>query len=358
LPAFRGTAKEAEAHKRALIRDHADVPVGYAPKALTVAQACLDDIATRLANNHIGRTTAQWQRDLVAHYIASTPLSRIQLDALTTTHVEAFMRELAGRDARNKTTKLAPSTRAAVYRLLSQTCQQAVVARAIRWNPVSGTKPPRQRTGAPRAVEFDALERILAAAQGATRDVLELAMRTGMRRGEICGLSWGDIDLTADPPVLQIRRNVTVIAGVRVIGEPKTPAAKRTIPLSDDLVALFRPLLVTARENVLKLGVRLPDLPVFPEVDGGWMFPRSLTLRVKRVMHKVGLPDARLHDMRHSFVTHAFKATGDWHLVSARAGHRNVKTTIGLYGHLLADDAKKVVDPMALAIPVRRAVSK
>jgi integrase len=71
-------------------------------------------------------------------------------------------------------------------------------------------------------------------------------------------------------------------------------------------------------------------------------------------MLKVGLPDTRLHDMRHSFVTHAFRATGDWHSVSAQAGHRDVKTTIGLYGHLLADDAMKVLDPLALAIPVRR----
>jgi integrase len=349
---FKGTEREAEAHRRELIRQHADIPEGFAPAAKqTVAQAVRANIENRVASGHVAPGSAALQLAVAGRYIDPAPIGGIALDKLTTRDVEQFMRGLASQTAWAKETKLAPGTRRQVYGMLFQTCKAAVRGKAIKHNVVGLTDPPKLKGGKPRALPMEDLQRILAACPDYMGPVVEVAIRTGMRRAELCGLAWGDVDLNLDAGVLHVRRNIRRVNNRLVVVPTKTAASERSIPLSAELADLFRSLLPAAREGAVALGVRLADLPVFPAAGGGWMAPDPLTMRFKRIAGLVGLPAVRLHDLRHSFVTHSLRQTRDWHLVSARAGHANVKTTMALYGHLLADDAKKIVDPFGAAAP-------
>jgi integrase len=161
-----------------------------------------------------------------------------------------------------------------------------------------------------------------------------VAAYTGMRKGEIIGLRWEDIDLEAK--TLQVRRTLYRITGETLLTEPKTPNAYRTIHLDDDLVRVFRKQKVKQNLEKLKYGpAYIESNMVFTQETGDYISPSAVNGLFRRFLQQLGLPEIRFHDLRHTHATILLGMGVNPKLVSERLGHSSVAITLDVYSHVL-----------------------
>jgi integrase len=156
-----------------------------------------------------------------------------------------------------------------------------------------------------------------------------------MRRGELLGLSWADIDL--DRARLTVRRQLIRMGRRTVFGRPKTEAGRRCISLDPNTVEVLRRhkcrRAVTWRDDALSDPDKL-DL-VFCRPDGNGRDPDVLSHQFGDLVRQAGLPKIRLHDLRHTHATLALQAGVHPKVVQERHGHASVKVTLDTYSHVM-----------------------
>lgn len=158
--------------------------------------------------------------------------------------------------------------------------------------------------------------------------VFELAAGTGMRRGELCGLRWTDVDL--DQSILYITPGgVRVQAGWEVFeGGPKTEAGGREVPLIDQDTGTLRAWKRQQNRERLSWGSDWQDSGlVFTHEDGSAWHPEAVTDAFERLAFAAHLPPVRLHDIRHAHISQLLAAGVDVRIVSERVGHSGSKMT-------------------------------
>lgn len=168
-----------------------------------------------------------------------------------------------------------------------------------------------------------------------------ISLSTGMRIGEICALKWGDIN-TMDGTVTVCRtiERIYIIEGDErhtelVISTPKTKNSCREIPLSNELLALIRPLKKVVNEDFYVL-----------TNDEHPTEPRTYRNYYKRLMKKLGTPRLKYHGLRHSFATRCIEAGCDYKTVSVLLGHSDIATTLNLYVHPNMEQKKRCISRM------------
>jgi len=185
---------------------------------------------------------------------------------------------------------------------------------------------------------------------------LRLAAIVGARRAELCALRWSDLDLDAGR--LSIARRLVAgrdEAGRETVYElagTKTNAG-HTVALDPATVSALRAYRRTSVERALACGVRLAaDAHVFSvEPDGaeGWK-PHSVSQRFRRLRSRAGLPTMRLHDIRHYVASHLIDQGVAVTTVSERVGHSSSRTTLGIYGHAVAETDQRAAAILAAAL--------
>ena len=146
---------------------------------------------------------------------------------------------------------------------------------------------------------------------------VELA--TGLRRGELLGLKWEDLDFEHEN--LRIKRQIARINGEIVEAPLKTKNAYRTLPLAEDTIAVLK-------QQKKKVG---SSHWVFPSPTGGLISPDSVIHMLHRVLKRAGLPRVRFHDLRHTFATLALQNGVDIKTISGMLGHFSAGFTLHTY---------------------------
>ena len=175
-----------------------------------------------------------------------------------------------------------------------------------------------------------------------------VALATGMRRGEILALRWGDIDpgyLTA-----QVRRSLQVSGGHLSFEAPKTPRSRRQVVLP----AFLHPYLDRQRED--QAARRAADPEGWEDtdlvIDGGGgrpLNPDSLSSAWVRFCRGSGLPRVRFHDLRHAHATFMLLKGIHPKVVSERLGHASIGITLDIYSHVLPGmqtEAARAIDEL------------
>lgn len=167
------------------------------------------------------------------------------------------------------------------------------------------------------------------------RTIIKLLLFSGMRRGELCGLCWSDIDL--DNAVIQISRSSLYIPGKGVFtDETKNESSVRAIKIPADAVQMLRAFRSWQNEQRLKCGDQWKDCGrVFTAWDGSPIHPDSITGWFTRFVKRYDLPPVTVHSLRHTNASLLIAAGTNIRTVSARLGNSTTSTTSNIYAHAI-----------------------
>jgi integrase len=231
---------------------------------------------------------------------------------------------------------------------------------AVRWdrlvrNPADAADPPRsaEKTAAVRAWDAATLRRFLdRSREGLDRmhPLWVVLATTGMRRGEVLGLRWADIDL--DGGHLRVMQTVIQTQNVVSIGVPKTAQGRRSVSLDPGTIAVLRAHRLRTLQDRLLVGPDFNDRGlVFHHPDGGWLRPNGVSDAFLRRVGRYGLPRLTVHGLRHTWATLALEGGVHPKVVQERLGHSTIAITLGIYSHVsprLHDEAANRVASMMM----------
>jgi len=262
-----------------------------------------------------------------------------RLQDLRPHHLTAFYAELLRSGHRQREGGLSPRTVSFVHSVLRRALQDAVESRLLDANPADAkaVRPPAAKTAKEAARKkrrtwtVEELGRFLdSLGDNSLRAAFHLAAMTGMRRGEVLGLRWRDLDLDAGR--LRVVQTLVAPRYVLTVSEPKTDHGRRSIDLDEGTVAVLRAHRKRQTQDQLALGAGYqPSELVFRNADGSPVVPHLFSLAFKRAVKRAGLPPCRLHDLRHTHATLLAMSGEHPKVVQERLGHHSPGFTLETY---------------------------
>ena len=241
-----------------------------------------------------------------------------------------------------------------MHDMFKRALDQAVDSDRISKNPINGVKLPKGTKPDRRVLDPQEQAHVVESSYSERHGlIIRLALDTGMREGELCGLMWTDIDFTAH--TVTVKRTLQRVKSFDastpnkteiVIGAPKTENSKRTIPLSYKMIQELKNAKKVYSEEKLLLGAGYDDQGfIFTSPLGGMAHePRTVQDMFKRVIKRAGIADANFHCLRHTFATRALEAEQPAKVVKDILGHGSVNVTLDTYTHVSIETMRKTID--------------
>jgi integrase len=317
----------------------------FIPSSVTVLELGNRWLTEHVQPNLKPATAATYRGTFYQHIAAA--LGAVRLDDL---HPQAI-RGLLGK---KRAEGLSEETVAKIRRHIHAMLAFAQDAGLLSINPADAARARGGQTTHRRArgtqLSPVQIKRLLDECSPRWRAFFTVALDTGLRRGELVGLRWGDIDLLQR--ILHVRRSISSYdqPGQRLT--TKTEAGQRLVPILDGAQATLEELYAIAKDKD-------DGAPVFATVEckrgrdglmrptGRPLSPRMVTRVFRRYAQRAGLAHTiRLHDLRHTAITNAIAQGEDILLISAFAGHAKTSTTVDIYGHLMPDRVREAAHRM------------
>ena len=269
--------------------------------------------------------------------LGSLPLASVKPSDIN----DFYARLLREGGARSKE-PLSGTTVRRVHATLHRAFRDAVKWGLVDSNPVSRADPPSPRADTPREMRTwraEELKQFLSSvAPQEDRELWHVLAMTGLRRGEALGLRWCDVDF--ERASLSIRQTVITIGYEVVVSGPKSSRGRRVVALDETTLKVLR---------YLKPPDAHSDDLVFHR-RGQPLHPVRVSKTFKRLVRQAGLPDIRLHDLRHTHATLALEAGIHPKIVSERLGHSTVALTLDIYSHCLQHMQHDAAEQIALLV--------
>jgi integrase len=244
---------------------------------------------------------------------------------------------------------IGPRTVQLCHGRLSQALSLALREGIVTRNVCAATDPPTAR---PKPGEVwtagEARKVIAASVTDLYAPLWLLALGTGLRRGELLGLRWHDLDIVR--LVLSVRQTVVLLNNAPAIQTQKTSAARRTIRISQEIIdALSKHRLAQVERRLAAPSWNDGDL-VFCTGEGKVINPNSLYDRFDSIIERADVKRIPLHGMRHTHATLLLAAGTPIKAVSERLGHSKTSITLDTYAHALPDMQDRAVDAIDAAL--------
>jgi integrase len=335
---FRGTKRDAEIKCAQLVAE-TQSGTSIDPNKIAVREF-LDRFDQDWAATHVSAHSRERYRfalDHVRRHLGDKLLQRVRPADLA-----AFYAILARTGLASRTIKL-------IHSVLHKAFGQAKAWGVIRDNPAELAKPAKAPDRETSMLQPDQAAALLERLRGKSLYLIaSLALGTGMRRNEMLGLRWQDIDLDAGRLTIEQSLEQTATHGIR-IKAPKTRHGRRTISLPAHLVMELRQHWREQQEQRLGMGLgKAPETaPVFATADGRHLSPNAITKAWPAAVAAVGMPAVTLHSLRHTHASMLIASGVDILTISRRLWHSSPTITLGVYGHLIHgtdDRAAQVMD--------------
>lgn len=284
----------------------------------------------KVARGELRATTAVTYRSLIKNHIVPA-LGAIAVSDLTAHAVQTFLDRMPA-------SKVSPRTVSFARDILHGAMDDCVRLGVLAKNPVDPARSPKQTPKKVEALSLDQAEKLFAQAK-TTRigSLLEFAFFTGLRRGEVLGLRWDDIDPTFGK--VKVRRSIVAVGGKTAIQPPKTTSGERTVVLPERARLALREQHKNQAADRLKAGPNWQaEGWVFATATGGPLSPTNVSRDYRRIRDAAGLPDIlRFHSLRHSAASVLLAAGVPLLDVSKLMGHSRYSVTADIYAHMLPE---------------------
>lgn len=349
--------KEAEKGRTALLRA-IDQGVYVDPSRRTVAgflSEWLTGMELRLRPSTFASYRMQVERYIVPR------IGKVDLQRLRPAQVEAMYGQLleAGRsrgpaEGSGRPPGLSVRTVRMTHTILRHALDDAVSRGELARNPVHAVKPPRSADDAPGSKIHTwtgaEVERFLAAVrEDRLYGAWQLAATTGMRRGELLGLRWEDVDF--DQARVEVRQTMLGVGGKIMESAPKTRRSRRSVALDRLTVAVLKAHRTRQKVERLAAGEAWQGRGlVFCRETGQPVSPDYFSEMFRQHVRRAGLPAIRLHDLRHTWATLALRAGIHPKVVSDRLGHSTIAITLDTYSHAIPAMQAEAAEQVAALI--------
>jgi integrase len=232
---------------------------------------------------------------------------------------------------------------------------------AVRWNliarnPATAVDAPRVEHKEQAYITADDVARLFdASAEDGILAAVATAVGLGLRRGELLGLRWSDLDL--DRGTVLISRTLQRIAGKLVTKEPKTSQSRRTLVAPAFVLDALREHRRSQNEARLALGLgraKDADAWVFTNVEGRPLDPDAFGKKFMRTAKRAGIEHVHLHSLRHGWAVLGIQAGVDLKTISAGLGHSSIRVTADFYGHLVEKLQRDAADRINVLVEKSR----
>ncbi len=303
-----------------------------APSKMTVGE-WMDVWASQYLGGVKESTVAAYNATIRTHI--KPGLGAIRLDALDTHLVQSFYNGL--RESTKDRAAVSPKTVKNVHGILHKALQQAVANGYIRFNPTNSCILPRIEKKELQPLDEAETKLFLDAVKGHPLELLyTITLFTGLREGEALGLTWDRVDFMRG----------TILISKQLQKEKKAGGQFRLVSLKNDkprriqpapwVMQLLRDRKLQQYEHKEKAGAAWsnPLNLVFTNELGGNLIPQTVVRHFKEIVTAIGRPDARFHDLRHSYAVASLRSGDDIKTVQGNLGHAPAGFTLDVYGHV------------------------
>jgi integrase len=332
-----GPYKSRRDAERAAAKAVTDVEAGLAvdPGGVTLAEYLRDQWLPARELRGLKPTTLASYKWICEIYLIPR-LGHVRLRRLGPREVIAFFDAFSKETGRGGKVR-SNRTIALTHRVLSMALGHAVRSGLIARNPAEGARDDLPRGKPPAESQVWTPEQLGQFFQATAEDRMYplwvVAFMTGMRRGELCGLGWDDIDFEGGS--ITVRRARVMVHGVPTETTPKTTAGQRQVGLDDVTLAVLKEQQRRQRAEELASapGFWRGEGHVFTDEVGRPLIPEYVTKLFTRAVRRAGLPPIRFHDTRHWHATAMLRAGVDPKVAAGRLGHSSTVITQNLYQH-------------------------
>lgn len=368
------TSDEAEAELAKFLVDVGNGQVAH-DRQQTVEQYLRAWLESKRNGDTRPTTLRSYEQHVNAYLVPH--LGRIRLGDLRAQHIENMLAAIAqpktapaegeriGKGKRRHPRTLSSSTVRRVHATIRSALTSARRKRLVAFNAAENLELPRASRPKVRPWEAEELGTFLDAV-GTDRlgALFEVSAMTGLRRGEVCGLRWDDVDMTNRS--ITVRQQIVEISGDGIeceychsehrqfqFGKPKTASGEdREVDLDQQTVGVLLAQRFAQDAERAQWGDAYQDHGlVFAREDGSPIPPQSVTERFKKVCAELGLRPIRLHDLRHGQASLLLAADVPLAIVSKRLGHSSITITADTYSHLLKGVGSKAAEAAAGLVP-------
>ena len=325
------TRKEVQEKLKVALRDQQQGTLITAPKQ-TLAQFLFEWLENSQKQSVRPRTYERYEELVRLHIVPA--LGRHDLQKLSAQHLQAFY-------AKKAEEGLSATTINHFHNVLHKALDTAVKWNLVTRNVCDLVSPPRRKQFEVHPLTLEQVQKLLSTIEGHYMEALfKLALATGLRRGELMGLKWQDINF--DTGVLQVRRILsrgpTKMPGKGYVeAEPKTQKSRRSIVIAPFALEALQQHRVGQLEAKVIAGSAWQEHDyVFCTSIGTHLNPtRDMLAQLKVLLKKAGLPDIRFHDLRHSAATLLLSVGVHPKVVQEILGHSQISITMDVYSHVL-----------------------
>lgn len=305
---------------------------------------------------------SQWLDEWLASYtMNSKPATRSAYEEHIRVHIKPSLgdiplKQLSTRDIQQlytnllKERELSPKTVRNIHGVLHRTLEQAKLLGYIRVNPADAAVTPRVEKKQVETLDAEDIGKFLAAIRGTKYEYpLFVAVFTGLRQGELLGLTWDCVDFEHGMLLINKQHN-------RVKGDTEFRFASlkndkaRVLTAADEVMEVLKlqKERQTAWAAALGDGWSNPDNLVFTTEFGRYINNKVLYQNFKRIMKKLGNPNLRFHDLRHTYAVNSLRAGDDIKTLQENLGHATASFTLSTYAHatpgMKRESAKRMTD--------------
>ena len=277
-------------------------------------------------------------------------LGKINLKDLRASHLQKLYREKLENGRNDDKGGLSARTIQLIHRICHAALEQAVREDVIYKNVSHNVSLPKKTHKEILPMSPEQIKKFLKVnREDPLFPAFFILISTGMRRGELLGLKWSDIDL--DNRTIFIQRSwVKSSTETAQFSDPKTKKSRRLVPLLEEGVAVLRQHRLQQQRNRDELRAKgkayTENGLVFCRIDGAPYYPSTLNSYLEKALQRAGLPKFRMHDLRHTFASLMVEQGTSIKVVQELMGHATVQMTLDTYTHVLPGATAEAVNKL------------